>query len=50
MKEMRSVSEPKTMSHMDCNTQQATAVKENHNKAPAGSNQTLGGYNLEVAQ
>ena len=31
------------MSHEDCNIQQAkAAVKENHNKAVAGSNQTLG--------
>jgi hypothetical protein len=43
MKGMRNVSNPKPMSHKDHNTQQATeVVKENHDKVPAGSNQTLG--------
>jgi len=43
MKEMRSVSNPKTMSQAGCSTQQAkVVVKENHDKAPAGSNQTFG--------
>jgi hypothetical protein len=42
MKQIRSASNPKTRSHTDRNTQQAKAVvKENHDKAPAGSNQTL---------
>ena len=43
MKGMRSVSNPKTMSHEDRNIQKPKVVfKENHDKAPAGSNQTLG--------
>jgi hypothetical protein len=38
-----SISNPKPISNKDLDIQQATeAVKENHNKAPAGSNQTLG--------
>jgi len=42
MDEMRSDSNPKTMSQTGRNTQQAKVVKENHDKAPAGTNQTLG--------
>jgi len=39
--EMKSVSNPKTMSHEDRNIQQAkVVVKENHDTVPAGSNQT----------